>query len=105
MRLRLGEIKKVIENNGKSEFKNYPKTKQPIIQQAKSKPPNCHSCKRNSWLDFDEGYYCQKCEIIIHKQKHQIVKKVLRQDHYFSTTLSCAKKKIRKSWMNMINTS
>ena len=25
--------------------KNYPKKKQPIIQQLKFKPPNCPSCK------------------------------------------------------------
>ena len=52
----------VIENNGKLEVKNYPKNKQPIIQQEKFKPPNCPSCKRNNWLEFDKGYYCQNCE-------------------------------------------
>ena len=34
--------------------KNYPKNKQPIIQNFK--PPNCPSCKRNNWLEVDRGY-------------------------------------------------
>ena len=55
--------------------KKYPKTKQPTLQQSKFKPPNCPSCKQNQWLEFDKGYYCQKCEYIINKQKHQIDKK------------------------------
>ena len=55
--------------------KNYPKNIQPIIQQSKFKPPNCHSCKRNNWLEFDKGYYCKNCEYIINKQKYQIDKR------------------------------
>ena len=30
--------------------KNYPKNKQPNIQQAKIKQPNCPNCKRKNWL-------------------------------------------------------
>ena len=56
-------------------------------------------------MEIDEGYYCQDCEYIINKQKHQIDKKVRTQDHYFSTRLSYASKKIRENWMNMINTT
>ena len=67
--------------------KNYPKNKQPIIQQPKFKPPNCPSCKRNNWLEFDKSYDCRNCEYIINKQNHQIDKKVLRQDRDFSTRL------------------
>ena len=54
--------------------KNYPKNKnkQTIIHQQKFKPPNCPTCKQNNWLEFDKGYYCTNCEIIINKQKHQI---------------------------------
>ena len=52
-----------------------------------------------------KGYYCKNCEYIINKQKHQIDKKVLRQDRYFSTGLPYADKRIRKIWMNMINTN
>ena len=44
-------------------------------QQQKFKPPNCPTCKQNSWLEFDKGYYCRNCEYIINKQKHQIDKK------------------------------
>ena len=51
---------KVVEDNGKLEVKNYPKSKQPIQQQPKFKPPNCPSCKRNHWLEIDKGYYCKK---------------------------------------------
>ena len=39
---------KVIRNiNDELIVKNYPKIKQPIIQQLKVEPPNCPSCKRN----------------------------------------------------------
>ena len=55
-------------------------------------------------MEFDKGYYCRNCEYIINKQKHQIDKKVLRQDHNFSTRRNYANKKIRKIWMNMVNT-
>ena len=41
----------------------------------------------------------------MNKQKHLIDKKVLGQDHYFSTRLNYANKKIREIWMNMINTT
>ena len=96
---------KVIKNdNDELLVKNYPKNKQPIIQQQKFKPPNCPSCKQNTWLEFDKSFYCQNCEYIINKQKHQINKQVLRQDHDFSTRLNYANKKIRKIFINMVNT-
>ena len=80
---------KVIKNdNDQLEVKNYPKNKQPFIQQREIKLPNCPSCKRNNWLEFDKGYYCKNCEHVISKQKHQINKKVLRQDHNFSARLN-----------------
>ena len=99
---------KVIKNdNDQLVVKNYPKNKnkQPIIQQQKFKPPNCPSCKQNTWLEFDKGYYCTNCEYIINKQKHQIDKNVRRQDHDFSTRLNYANKKILEIWMNMVNTT
>ena len=97
---------KVVRNNiNELEVKNYPKNKQPIIQQQKFKPPNCPSCKRTNWLELDKRGYCQNFEYIFNKQKHQIDKKVRRQDHYFSTRLPYANKKIRETWMNMVNTT
>ena len=96
---------KVVENNGKLEVKNYPKNKQPVIQQQKFKPPNCPSCKQNNWLEFDKGFYCQNCEYIINKQKHQINKNILRQSHDFSSRLNYANKKIREIYINMVNTN
>ena len=60
---------KVIKNdNDQLIVKNYPKNKikQPNIQQQL---PNCPSCKRNNWLEFDKGYYCQNCEYIINKHE------------------------------------
>ena len=95
---------KVIKNDDDQLLvKNYPKNKkQPIINQ---KLPNCRSCKRNNWLEFDKGYYCQNCEYIINKQKHQIDNKILRQDRDFSTRLSYANKKIREIFINMVNTT
>ena len=87
---------KVIRNdNNQLVVKNYPKNKQPNIQQQKFKPPNCPSCKQNMWLEFDKGFYCKNCEYIINKQRHQIDKKVLRQDRDFSARLYYANKKIR----------
>ena len=97
---------KVIKNdNDELIVKNYPKNKQPIIQQQKFKLPNCPSCKQNTWLEFDKGYYCTNCEYIINKQKHQIDKKVLRQSHDFSTRLNYANKQIRDIYINMVNTT
>ena len=97
---------KVIKNdNDELVVKNYPKIKEPIQQQPRFKPPNCSSCKQNIWLEFDKGYYCKICECFINKQKHQIDKKVRRQDHYFSTRSPYANKKIREIWMNMVNTT
>ena len=96
----------VIKNdNDQLVVKNYPKNKQPTIQQQKFKPPNCPSCKQNNWLEFDKGYYCTNCEFIINKQKHQIDKNVLRQDRNFSTRLNDANKKIREIYINMVNTT
>ena len=92
-------------DNNELVVKNYPKNKRPIIQQPKFKPPNCPSCKRNNRLEFDKGYYCKNCEYLLNKQKHQIDKIVLRQDHYFSTRLPYADKKIREICSSMINTT
>ena len=55
--------------------KCYLKNKQPVIQQSKFKPPKCPSCKRISWLEFDERYACQNCEYLNIQQKHQINEK------------------------------
>ena len=86
---------KVIKNNNDElEVKNYPKNKnkQPKIQKQL---PNCPSCKRNIWLEFGKGYYCKNCEYIINKQRYQIDKKILRQDHDFSSRSDYANKKKR----------
>ena len=95
---------KVIRNkNNEVVVKNYPKNKQPI-QQQKFKPPNCPSCKRNNWLEFNKGYYCKNCEYIINKQKHQSNKGVLRLDRDFSNRKNYASKTIREIWMKMVKT-
>ena len=85
--------------------KNYPKNKQSIQHQQKFKPPNCPTCKQNTWLEFDRGFYCTNCEYIINKQRHQIDKQVRRQDHDFSTRLNYANKKIREMFIIMVNTN
>ena len=47
---------KVFKNdNDQLIVKNYPKNKQPIIQQQNFKSPNCPTCKQNAWLEFDKG--------------------------------------------------
>ena len=84
---------------------NYPRNKQLTQQQRKIKPPNCPSCKRNNWLEFDKGYYCQNCDYINNKQKHQTDKKVRTQDQYFSTRLPYANKKLRGIYYSMVNTT
>ena len=97
---------KVIKNdNNELIVKNYPKKKQPVIQQPEFKPPNCLSCKRNNWLEFDKGYYCRNCEYITNKQKHKIDKKTRRLDHYFSTRLPYANKQIREIYYSMANST
>ena len=103
---RIRKNQKVIKNdNNELLVKNYPKNKQPIIQQQKFKLPNCPSCKQNTWIEFDKGYYCRNCEYIINKQKHQIDKKILRKDHDFSSRLDYANKKILEIYINMVNTN
>ena len=88
---------KVIKNdNNQLLVKNYPKNKQPNIQQPKFKPPICPSCKQNFWLEFDKGDSCQNCEYIIKRQKHQVDEKVLRQDRDFSIRLPDANIKLRE---------
>ena len=67
---------KVIKNdNDELLVKNYPKRKQPSNQQPKLNLPNCPRCKRNNWLEFDKGYYCQICEYIIDNQSINLIKK------------------------------
>ena len=97
---------KVIKND-KYELvvKIYPKYKQSYTQQPSFTLPNCFTCTQNIWLEFDKGYYCRNCEKFIYKQKHPIDKKVLGQDHNFSTRLNYANKKIREIWLNMVNTT
>ena len=96
--------RKVIKNdNDQLVVKNYPKNKHPTIRQQKFEPPNCPTCKQNNWLEFYKGYYCINCEYIINKQKHQINKKIVRQDHDFSTRINYANKKIREIYINMVN--
>ena len=82
--------------------RNYSKNKQPIVQKHL---PNCRSCRRKIWLQFDKGYYCKNCEDIINKQKHQIDRNVLRQERVFSTRLNYANKKIGETWMNLLSTN
>ena len=83
---------KVIRNdNNELIVNNYPKNKQSITQKSEFTLPKCPTCKRNNWLELGKRYYCRNCEYIINKQKHQIDKKVLRQDHNFSTRINYAK--------------
>ena len=96
--------KKVRVDNDELIVKNYPKKKQPFQQQPNFKPPNCPACKRKNWLKYDKGYYCKNCEHIIDKQKHQIAKKIRKQDSYFSSRLPYANKKIREIDISLATT-
>ena len=92
----------VIKNdNDQLVAKKYPKKKQPNIHPL----PNCPSCKRKNWLELDKGYYCKKCEYMFNRQRHQIDKNLLRQDHDFSTRLNYANQKLGKIWINLVNTT
>ena len=97
--------KVIRDDNDQLVVKNYPKKKQSSQQQLTFKPTVCPSCKQIIWLDFDKGFYCQNCEYIMNKQKHQIDKKVCRQNHYFSNRLPYASKKIRENRINLVNTT
>ena len=48
---------------------------------------------------------CQSCEFVLNKQIHQIDKKVLGQDHDFSTKVPYANKKIRDIYYFIVNIS
>ena len=97
--------KDIKNDNDELKIKNYPENKQRITQKRKINLSSCPSCKRNIWLEFDKGYFCQNCEYSINRQEHQIDKKVRRQDHYFSTGLPYADKKTREVWINKVNTT
>ena len=56
--------KVVRDDNNELVIKNYPKNKQPNIQQQKYKLPNCPSCKQNMWLEFDKGFIVKNMSII-----------------------------------------
>ena len=60
---------------------------------------------RDIFVIIDKDFYRTNCEYNINKQKHQIDKKVQRQERDFSTRLNYANKKIREIWMNMVNTT
>ena len=42
-------------NNDELVVINYPKNKQPNIQQRKSNLPSCPSCKRKNWSELSKG--------------------------------------------------
>ena len=89
--IQLGKNQKVIRNGNKElVVKNYPKNKQTIQQELKFISRICPCCTRNNWLQFDKGYYCQKCEYINNKQKQQIDKKFVKKDNLFSSRLPYA---------------
>ena len=45
--------KVIKDNNNQLIVKNYPKKKLSIQQQQKFNLPNCPTCKRNNWLEFN----------------------------------------------------
>ena len=55
----------------------------------------CPSCKKRKWIEIDEGYYCENCEYTGIEKKHQIDKKLHRQDNNLSTRLPYVKKEIK----------
>ena len=96
---------KVIKNdNIQLVVKNYPKNKNKQLKIQKQLP-NCPTFKQKNWLEFDKSFYCTNCEYIINKQKHQIDKKIRRQDPDFSSRSNYANKKILEIYINMVNTT
>ena len=97
----------ITNDNGQLKVKNYPKNKnkQSIIQRRNFDLPNCPSCKQNSWLEFDKGYYFRNCEYIIKNKNTKLIKKVLRTSHDFSTRLNYANKKLRELYISIANST
>ena len=100
---KIGNLKKIYIDELEAE--NYPKNKQPILRQPNFTPSSCPSCKRNIYSEFDKGYFCQNCVYIVNIQKHQVDKKVRRQDNYFSTRMPYAKEKTRETYYSMVITT
>ena len=99
---------KFVETNGWLENKKYPKFKNnQIFGNRQLILFHVVIIKKISWTGFSHGYFCEtpECEFIINKQKHQIKKKFLGQNHYFSTRLPYAEKKITESFFDMVNTN
>ena len=60
-------------------------------------------CKQRSSIDIDQGYFCEICQYISYKQKHEIDEKLLRQNNIFSERLPCANEKIEELYFFMMN--
>ena len=50
------------------------------MKNQKINVPNCSICKQNKWIENTHGCCIPNYEFINNKGKHQIVKRVLRQD-------------------------
>ena len=88
------------------EIRPHPKRKSKKKQKV-DKPQSdfqSSSCKQRNWIEFDKNYSYQNCGINIKKPKHQLDKKVLRQDRNFSTRLPYANTTIREKYFSMVNT-
>ena len=70
---KIGRNQKVnASDKGKLEVKSQPKMK---IRQEIDRPQineYCPSCKKQSWIELDQGLLCQKCQYHITKHNHQI---------------------------------
>ena len=53
-------------------------------------------CKQRSFTEFDQGYFCQNCEFMLIKPKHQIVEKIRREKNTLSETLPYANTKFKQ---------
>ena len=94
---------KVIENGNKLlEVKFYPKKGKPKIEKPKL-DIDCPRCNQRLWIEFDITQNCQNRGPVISNSKHQVDKKVLRQDKMFSIRLTDANYEIRQIYFSMAN--
>ena len=77
----------------------YSEKKQPINQLRKINLPVSPSCKRKTWIEFDKGFYCPICNIILKNKNFQWIKEVLKQER-----LPYADEKIGELYSEMVNT-
>ena len=69
-----GKVEKVNEELELKPYNSKQKAKTNIVKNQKFILQGCPSCKRNTWVNFDQGFCSKVRENVIDKQKHQSIK-------------------------------